>query len=51
MKKLFISILLGSSTLPMLHAQDNYVSKVCQNAQKSQSAKKINQIWKRKIQF
>lgn len=28
MKKLFISILLGSSTLPMLHAQDNYVSKV-----------------------
>lgn len=40
MKKLFISILLGSSTLPMLHAQDNYVSKVCQNAQKSQSATK-----------
>lgn len=28
MKKLFISILLGSSTLPMLYAQDNYVSKV-----------------------
>lgn len=47
MKKLFISILL----LPMLHAQDNYVSKVCQNAQKSQSATKKNQIWKRKIQF